>query len=249
MKSFEVGNNVIAVYNLGGTFYATDNECTHGAASLADGILEDDIIECTLHFGAFNVKTGEAVQAPCFTRAADLQGRGAGRPGDGRSGQDRGGLGAQLMRRPSIAIFCAALFAATAAPAAAQDYPTRPDHTGAAVSRRQRHRRDRAARRRQSVEPARPAGGRREQGRRQRRAGGDRGRPLRAGRLHDLHDDEFVAVGGAVPAEVDPLRSGEGFRAGRAHGQSAVHHGDRPLGPGQRLRASSSPTPRPIPAS
>ena len=67
VKSFEVGNNVIAVYNLGGTFYATDNECTHGAASLADGILENGIIECTLHFGAFNVKTGEAVQAPCFT--------------------------------------------------------------------------------------------------------------------------------------------------------------------------------------
>jgi nitrite reductase/ring-hydroxylating ferredoxin subunit len=66
VKSFEVGSNVIAVYNLGGTFYATDNECTHGAASLADGILEDEIIECSLHFGAFNVKTGEAVQAPCF---------------------------------------------------------------------------------------------------------------------------------------------------------------------------------------
>jgi nitrite reductase/ring-hydroxylating ferredoxin subunit len=66
-KSFEVGNNVIAVYNVGGTFYATDNECTHGAASLADGMLEDEIIECALHFGAFNVKTGEAVQPPCFT--------------------------------------------------------------------------------------------------------------------------------------------------------------------------------------
>lgn len=67
VKSFEVANYVIAVYNVGGEFYATDNECTHGAASLAEGILEDDIIECTLHFGAFNVKTGEAVQAPCFT--------------------------------------------------------------------------------------------------------------------------------------------------------------------------------------
>ena len=53
VKSFEVGNNVIAVYRpLGVHFYATDNECTHGAASLAEGILEDDIIECTLHFGA-----------------------------------------------------------------------------------------------------------------------------------------------------------------------------------------------------
>ncbi len=66
-KSFEVGNSVVAVYNVGGEFFVTDNECTHGAASLADGILEDDIIECTLHYGAFNVKTGEAVQAPCFT--------------------------------------------------------------------------------------------------------------------------------------------------------------------------------------
>jgi nitrite reductase/ring-hydroxylating ferredoxin subunit len=67
VKSFEVGNSVLAVYNLAGEYFVTDNECTHGAASLADGIFEDDIIECTLHFGAFNVKTGEAVQAPCFT--------------------------------------------------------------------------------------------------------------------------------------------------------------------------------------
>ena len=66
VKSFEVGSNVLAVYHVGGEFFVTDNECTHGAASLAEGILEDDVIECTLHFGAFNVKTGKAVQAPCF---------------------------------------------------------------------------------------------------------------------------------------------------------------------------------------
>ena len=66
MQRFELGSTVLAVYNVGGAFYATDNECTHGAASLADGILEGDVIECTLHFGAFNVKTGEAVQPPCF---------------------------------------------------------------------------------------------------------------------------------------------------------------------------------------
>ena len=65
VKRFEAGNHVLAVYNVGGKFYATDDECTHGAASLSDGILEDDIIECTMHFGAFNVRTGEAVQAPC----------------------------------------------------------------------------------------------------------------------------------------------------------------------------------------
>jgi nitrite reductase/ring-hydroxylating ferredoxin subunit len=66
VKAFEIGTTTLAVYNIGGEFFATDNECTHGAASLADGILEDDVIECTLHFGAFNVKTGKAVSAPCF---------------------------------------------------------------------------------------------------------------------------------------------------------------------------------------
>lgn len=67
VKSFEIGPNVLAVYNVGGEFFVTDNECTHGAQSLADGVLEDEIIECPLHYGAFDVKTGAAVQAPCFT--------------------------------------------------------------------------------------------------------------------------------------------------------------------------------------
>ena len=66
VKRFEIGPGV-AVYNIDGEFYVTDDECTHAAASLADGILEGETIECALHFGAFNVKTGEAVQAPCFT--------------------------------------------------------------------------------------------------------------------------------------------------------------------------------------
>ena len=65
-KRIDVGNShALAVYNVGGNFYVTDDECTHGAASLSDGILEDDVIECTMHFGAFNVRTGEVVQAPC----------------------------------------------------------------------------------------------------------------------------------------------------------------------------------------
>ena len=67
VKSFEVGDEVIAVYNIDGTFYATDARCTHATADLADGILEGDVIECSLHFGAFHVPTGKAVQAPCFT--------------------------------------------------------------------------------------------------------------------------------------------------------------------------------------
>ena len=66
VKSFEVGDEVVAVYNIDGTFYATEARCTHATADLADGILEGDVIECSLHFRAFNVRTGKAVQAPCF---------------------------------------------------------------------------------------------------------------------------------------------------------------------------------------
>jgi len=65
VRLVEAGGRALAVYNIEGTFYATDDECTHGAASLADGILDGHIIECTMHFGAFDVKTGKPVQEPC----------------------------------------------------------------------------------------------------------------------------------------------------------------------------------------
>ncbi len=65
VKAFEVGDRRLAVYNIGGQFYVTDDECTHASASLADGILEGDIIECSLHFGAFHVTTGAVKSPPC----------------------------------------------------------------------------------------------------------------------------------------------------------------------------------------
>jgi nitrite reductase/ring-hydroxylating ferredoxin subunit len=65
VKAYEVGDKRLAVYNIDGQFYATDDECTHASASLADGMLEDGIIECSLHFGAFDVKTGAVKAPPC----------------------------------------------------------------------------------------------------------------------------------------------------------------------------------------
>jgi nitrite reductase/ring-hydroxylating ferredoxin subunit len=65
VKAFAVGSNTLAVYNIDGTFYVTDDECTHAAASLADGMLDGDVIECCMHFGSFHVPTGKVMQAPC----------------------------------------------------------------------------------------------------------------------------------------------------------------------------------------
>jgi len=55
----------VAIYNLDGEFFATDDTCTHGDASLAEGDIEGDEVVCPFHLGAFNIRTGEASAAPC----------------------------------------------------------------------------------------------------------------------------------------------------------------------------------------
>jgi nitrite reductase/ring-hydroxylating ferredoxin subunit len=65
VKAFEIGAHRLAVYNIAGAFYITDDECTHAAASLADGMLDGDVIECCMHMGSFHVPTGRVVEPPC----------------------------------------------------------------------------------------------------------------------------------------------------------------------------------------
>ncbi len=55
----------LAIFNIEGSFYATDDRCTHGLSSLSKGALDGDVIECSLHYGGFHVPTGEAVLPPC----------------------------------------------------------------------------------------------------------------------------------------------------------------------------------------
>jgi p-cumate 2,3-dioxygenase ferredoxin subunit len=58
--------HAIAIYNVGGQIYATDDRCTHGAVSLSEeGTLTDMTVECSWHFGTFDVTTGAATGMPC----------------------------------------------------------------------------------------------------------------------------------------------------------------------------------------
>jgi len=59
-----IENEQIALYLVDGEVYATHNVCTHQFALLSDGFLEDGCIECPLHQGKFDVKTGAALCAP-----------------------------------------------------------------------------------------------------------------------------------------------------------------------------------------
>ena len=59
------GGEPVCLFNLGGTLYATHDTCTHGHASLADGFIVGENIECPLHQGQFHIATGKAVGSPC----------------------------------------------------------------------------------------------------------------------------------------------------------------------------------------
>ena len=59
-----VAGRDIALYNAGGEIFATDNICTHGQARLCEGFLEGHEIECPLHQGRFDVRTGQPTCAP-----------------------------------------------------------------------------------------------------------------------------------------------------------------------------------------
>lgn len=60
-----IAGHDIALYDLDGAVYATDDICTHAYARLSDGWLDRREIECPLHAGRFDIKTGRATAPPC----------------------------------------------------------------------------------------------------------------------------------------------------------------------------------------
>ncbi|BAI74450.1 rieske (2Fe-2S) domain protein (plasmid) [Azospirillum sp. B510] len=61
----QAGGRRIALYAVEGEYFATSDVCTHGQAFLSDGYLDGHLIECPLHQGLFDVRTGAAAGAPC----------------------------------------------------------------------------------------------------------------------------------------------------------------------------------------
>jgi len=60
----EAGGEPVCLYNFGGTICATQDTCTHAQASLSDGFMDGDLIECPLHQATFDVRTGKAMSPP-----------------------------------------------------------------------------------------------------------------------------------------------------------------------------------------
>lgn len=61
------GRPPLAIFNIKGSFFVTDDTCTHGEASLSEGEIDTDecVVECPWHSGAFELSTGKPCGAPC----------------------------------------------------------------------------------------------------------------------------------------------------------------------------------------
>ncbi|MDZ4770286.1 MAG: non-heme iron oxygenase ferredoxin subunit [Chloroflexota bacterium] len=56
----------IVVFNIDGVYYAVEDMCSHAAAYLSEGPLEQYAIECSKHRAKFDVRTGKVLCAPAF---------------------------------------------------------------------------------------------------------------------------------------------------------------------------------------
>ena len=61
---FDFNGREYAIYHTVDGYFASDGMCTHEEEALADGIVIDNVIECPLHQGRFDVRSGKALSAP-----------------------------------------------------------------------------------------------------------------------------------------------------------------------------------------
>jgi len=56
----------VAVFNVEGTLFAISDTCTHAEASLSEGRVDGETVECPLHGACFDLRTGEALTPPAI---------------------------------------------------------------------------------------------------------------------------------------------------------------------------------------
>jgi nitrite reductase/ring-hydroxylating ferredoxin subunit len=59
----------VLIANVDGAFYALEDACGHRQVPLSKGTLDGHVVECSLHFAQFDVRTGKLLSGPM---AADV---------------------------------------------------------------------------------------------------------------------------------------------------------------------------------
>ena len=63
-RRFVVNDVPVALFHLPGGFYAIADTCSHEEASLSEGFIEDEIVECPRHGAQFDIETGQNRSLP-----------------------------------------------------------------------------------------------------------------------------------------------------------------------------------------
>jgi len=63
-KLVEVNGNEIALFNVGGSYHAIDNTCTHVGGPLCEGELAGAEVTCPWHGAVFDVTSGQVLGPP-----------------------------------------------------------------------------------------------------------------------------------------------------------------------------------------
>ena len=62
MKKVVIGDRVILLAKVQGTFYATDALCPHLQGDLTEGTLQGTVLTCPLHSSKFDIRGGHVVR-------------------------------------------------------------------------------------------------------------------------------------------------------------------------------------------
>lgn len=65
MRHVEHGQLQIALFHGTHCVFATSDVCTHMRARVSDGFFDGEVVQCALHYGKFDVRTGAPLSPPC----------------------------------------------------------------------------------------------------------------------------------------------------------------------------------------
>jgi nitrite reductase/ring-hydroxylating ferredoxin subunit len=72
-RQVKVGNRMIGIYNVGGTYYALEDVCPHQGAPLSEGDVEGTEVTCPWHGARFELASGAHLCPPARRDVASFK--------------------------------------------------------------------------------------------------------------------------------------------------------------------------------
>ncbi|HEX9900279.1 MAG TPA: non-heme iron oxygenase ferredoxin subunit [Candidatus Methylomirabilis sp.] len=72
-KRVEAQGKRIALFNVGGSYHAVDDTCTHRGGPLSEGQVDGNVVTCPWHGAKFNIATGDVLGPPARAGVASFR--------------------------------------------------------------------------------------------------------------------------------------------------------------------------------